>query len=204
MPPPAIASPMPLDCCGARGACQQSPILHSSGSSVPATTARAKGQTKDVLHVIGPKRKMPGVWGLSPQERQKGKKSCRKTKEKPCGTPMHRVLHFATLRFEPVPFGKLRALSVAEGMTCRARINENSYHSARPNTACTEAVGPMRRPHVPALTRSWDRGEPRGCGRGRAAGGWPPRRPRRGRRRGPRSGCVRARRRYWPGCRRWR
>jgi hypothetical protein len=62
------ASPMPLDCCGARGACQQSPILRSSNPSLPGTLAAGKGQGELFYHAIGPKRKMPGVWGQSPQE----------------------------------------------------------------------------------------------------------------------------------------
>jgi hypothetical protein len=77
-------SPMPLDCCGARGACQQSPILHSSDSRLSTPPAIDKlrrlrwplppdGQIvcTDALfpyHAIGSKRKMPGVWGQSPQE----------------------------------------------------------------------------------------------------------------------------------------
>jgi hypothetical protein len=59
---------MPLDCCGARGACQQSPILHSSNSRLPARLAVSKGQVERLYHAIGPKRQMPGVWGQSPQE----------------------------------------------------------------------------------------------------------------------------------------
>jgi hypothetical protein len=61
------ASPMPLDCCGARGACQQSPILHSSNSRLSETPATNKGQNEYIRHAIGPKRQMPGVWGQSPQ-----------------------------------------------------------------------------------------------------------------------------------------
>jgi len=62
------ASPMPLDCCGARGACQQSPILRSSNPSLSGTLAAGKRQGKLFYHAIGPKRKMPGVWGQRPQE----------------------------------------------------------------------------------------------------------------------------------------
>ena len=61
-------SPMPLDCCGARGACQQSPILHSSNSRLPVMPAVNKGQTKRLYHAIGPKRQMPGAWGQRPQD----------------------------------------------------------------------------------------------------------------------------------------
>jgi len=63
-------SPMPLDCCGARGACQQSPTLHSSAFRLSRTPAISKGQQTERLfyHAIGRKRKMPGVWGQSPQE----------------------------------------------------------------------------------------------------------------------------------------
>jgi hypothetical protein len=70
------ASPMPLDCCGARGACQQSPPP-SRGQALPstATTRRltaapavGKWQAECLHHAIGPKRQMPGVWGQSPQE----------------------------------------------------------------------------------------------------------------------------------------
>ncbi len=67
------ASPMPLGCRGARGACQQSPILHSSESRLPARRAVRKGQAERLLflyHAIGLKRKMPGVWGQSPQDSQ--------------------------------------------------------------------------------------------------------------------------------------
>ena len=128
---PTTTSPMPLDCCGARGACQQSPILHSSNTRLPARPAFGKEQREDrhttalavlwraypafvlswrrhfalgshagcprhasarcsssqacgivpeptdrkngdaptglLSHAIGPKRKMPGVWGQSPQ-----------------------------------------------------------------------------------------------------------------------------------------
>ena len=60
------ASPMPLDCCGARGACQQSPILHSSNSRLPPMPAVSKWQGERLYHhAIGPKRQMPGVWGQS-------------------------------------------------------------------------------------------------------------------------------------------
>jgi hypothetical protein len=70
------ASPMPLDCCPpatraharGRGACQQSPTLHSSNSRLSATLTVSKGQTEHFYHAIGPKRQMPGVWGQSPQE----------------------------------------------------------------------------------------------------------------------------------------
>jgi hypothetical protein len=61
-------SPMPLDCCGAQGACRQSPILHRSNSRLPAPPAISKRQTERLYHAIGPKRQMPGVWGQSPQE----------------------------------------------------------------------------------------------------------------------------------------
>jgi len=60
------ASPMPPDCCGARGACQQSPTLHSSNLRLPATLAVSKGQAERLYHAIGPVRQMPGVWGQSP------------------------------------------------------------------------------------------------------------------------------------------
>ena len=62
------ASPMPLDCCGARGACQQSPILHSSTTRVPGIAANGKRQAMCITHAIGPKRQMPGGWGQSPQD----------------------------------------------------------------------------------------------------------------------------------------
>lgn len=70
------ASPVPLDCRGARGACQQSPILRSSSYRLPKIPGDGKGyvgyETWDMGHAsyyraIGPKRKMPGVWGQSPQ-----------------------------------------------------------------------------------------------------------------------------------------
>jgi len=61
------ASPMPLDCCGARGACQQSPILHSSSCRVPPSPISSKGLSEPISHAIGLKRQMPGVWGQSPQ-----------------------------------------------------------------------------------------------------------------------------------------
>ena len=40
-----------------------------------ATDARAKGYTRGVLHVIGRKRQMPGVWGQSAQEARKYRKT---------------------------------------------------------------------------------------------------------------------------------
>jgi len=52
------ASPMPLDCCGARGACQQSPILHSSNSRLPPAPAISKWQAERLYHAIGPKRQI--------------------------------------------------------------------------------------------------------------------------------------------------
>jgi hypothetical protein len=69
---PRTTSPMPLDCCGARGACQQSPTLRSSDSRLSAAVAIGKGANRaschSSCHAIGPKRQMPGVWGQSPQE----------------------------------------------------------------------------------------------------------------------------------------
>jgi hypothetical protein len=73
---PRSASSMPLDCCPlatraharGRGACQQSPILRSSNTRLPARLAVSKGQVEHLYHAIGPKRQMPGVWGQSPQE----------------------------------------------------------------------------------------------------------------------------------------
>jgi len=72
------ASPMPPDCCGARGACQQSPILRSSPYRLPEIPGNGKGCGDVVVTLkwamplnycaIGPKRKMPGVWGQSTQE----------------------------------------------------------------------------------------------------------------------------------------
>ena len=76
------ASPLPLDCCGARGACQQSPILHSSTTRLNRMCVDGKRQAEDTCderyqeriqtasfcyHAIGVKRQMPGVWGQSPQ-----------------------------------------------------------------------------------------------------------------------------------------
>jgi len=65
------ASPVPLDCRGARGACQQSPTLRSSIYRLPENPGNSKGywvRARLYYRAIGPKRKMPGVWGQSPQE----------------------------------------------------------------------------------------------------------------------------------------
>ena len=84
------ASPMPPGCYGARGACRQSPIFHSTAPGLPARAVAShvgwvlnprgtyppigvNAWVKDppydcVPHAIGPKRQMPGAWGQSPQE----------------------------------------------------------------------------------------------------------------------------------------
>jgi len=63
------ASPVPLDCCGARGACQQSPTLRSSIYRLPEIPGNGKGYWvwgMSLLSCHWPKAKNAGGLGAEP------------------------------------------------------------------------------------------------------------------------------------------
>lgn len=69
------ASPMPPDCRGARVACQQSPVLHSSISRLPTTrfAGKNKGQGERICHpvmLLAQSEKCRGVGGRAPKRWQ--------------------------------------------------------------------------------------------------------------------------------------
>ena len=84
----ARALPMPLDCCGARGACRQSgPQTSCVACGVPAcppqqqvqTTCTPVGTSTYVAclsHAIGPKRQVRGAWGQGPQDQCRTTGTC--------------------------------------------------------------------------------------------------------------------------------